>query len=661
MLGHVCSGAIPARQIDELVARSFCELECNDELDWDSFMQWLGTDGQQPTPGSPPREPSARGQDLVGDTAGCCAPTVEAPPPAAAAAEAVAATAAAEGGEARAVVSTEGPPVHAPAGGEATPSPMPPAHVDPARESGLYGGVGDPLRALSVQFFAGEFVRIAAALRPEIADDELTIRDIEPGLRAISGGRCPRDGREGCAYVDVAPDPDAGLARHMLSYTWGYRVLDIASVLRQYCASRGLHPASVRVWMCFACINQHRVQETEAVPFEEFQAEFGARVRSVDHVLAMMSPWQRPEYTDRVWCVYEFFTAMQAKKKLSILMPETQQASFRAAVEGDICLQSIVDALGGIRIQDASASVPGDKARILMSIDPGAHGGHGCGTLALEQVNHEVRRRLQSWFLDTAVGYLEAPSDSAEPPPVRRTVSAAQLLLRLPTSSTRSATRPDDRARRLLGRLLQGRPSEAGRSATLSAQERARVLLTLGESYLNVPLSRDRRDEARKHFSEALEIVKNESVDTQTHADALHGLGHSYAVEANLPLAEWHFLEAKQLLEEDAASANGFRHAELARNLASLYLEHSQHDNAVRCYLEAQHIFERLGRTQHPEYGSVLLGLALTMKKVGDVAAWGQYLQEAHAVFEATALFWHPDYTEVRKGLQEVARQRLPG
>jgi hypothetical protein len=43
---------------------------------------------------------------------------------------------------------------------------------------------------------------------------------------------CPRDGRVGAAYVDAVDDPYAGLATHMLSYTWGYEVCTVYTAWR---------------------------------------------------------------------------------------------------------------------------------------------------------------------------------------------------------------------------------------------------------------------------------------------------------------------------------------------------------------------------------------------------------------------------------------------
>merc|ERR1712232_557862 len=119
----------------------------------------------------------------------------------------------------------------------------------------------------------------------------------------------------------------------MLSYTWRYKILDITRALKTYCGIKNLPTRSVQVWMCFACINQHRVQKMrqrgDTVPFEQFQREFGDRVRKVDTILALMSPWDSPAYLGRVWCVFECSTAIREKKHMEILMPESQEEGYR--------------------------------------------------------------------------------------------------------------------------------------------------------------------------------------------------------------------------------------------------------------------------------------------------------------------------------------------
>ena len=109
--------------------------------------------------------------------------------------------------------------------------------------------------------------------------EHLCMYDIEPVIRhAGKDVICPRDGKLGAAYVDVAEDPHAGRATCMLSYTWGYEVHTISSALMTHCRRLRENPQQIRVWICAFCVNQWRVQEAVAqgakVPFEFFQAEF---------------------------------------------------------------------------------------------------------------------------------------------------------------------------------------------------------------------------------------------------------------------------------------------------------------------------------------------------------------------------------------------------
>ena len=107
---------------------------------------------------------------------------------------------------------------------------------------------------------------------------------------------CPIDGRRGAAYVHILQGNEhVGPASIMLSYTWGYTIGDIVDVLNNYCTTNKLNPKEVYVWICFLCVNQHRVIEKkrkgEVVSFEEFRSIFFKRVTNIGHILAMMAPW----------------------------------------------------------------------------------------------------------------------------------------------------------------------------------------------------------------------------------------------------------------------------------------------------------------------------------------------------------------------------------
>uniref|UniRef100_A0A7S3WWS5 Uncharacterized protein n=1 Tax=Strombidinopsis acuminata TaxID=141414 RepID=A0A7S3WWS5_9SPIT len=258
---------------------------------------------------------------------------------------------------------------------------------------GKKGARGDEYRALSVWFIVNKLMDDLGA------NDESKVYNVEPRIREKGAdAECPRDGKKGTAYVDVADDPYAGYASHMLSYTWGYQLKEIKDTLQRFCSENSLDMKEVRVWMCFACINQHRVKEAQAkgetVPFEEFQKIFGERVQKIGHILPMMSPWNAPFYITRVWCCFEIFTAINAgdKVQVTILLPPKQSENFSEAFDkgGE---EMVFQALRTINVEKSQASMPADLEQILKLIKDGP---------GFKKVNTEVVKHLRGWFMKQA-------------------------------------------------------------------------------------------------------------------------------------------------------------------------------------------------------------------------------------------------------------------
>jgi len=255
------------------------------------------------------------------------------------------------------------------------------------------GAPGDELRALSVWFVINKLMDDLGA------KDDSKVYNVEPRLREKGADTdCPRDGKKGAAYVDVAEDPYAGFATHMLSYTWGYYLKDIKDTLQRFCLDSSLDMKDVRVWMCFACVNQHRVKEAQAkgetVPFEAFKKIFGERVQKIGHILPMMSPWNAPFYITRVWCCFEIFTAINLGDdcKVTVLLPPGQSTEFSEAFDKG-AEKMVFQALKTIDVETAQASMPEDKEQILKIIKEGP---------GYKKVNTEVVKHLREWFMTQA-------------------------------------------------------------------------------------------------------------------------------------------------------------------------------------------------------------------------------------------------------------------
>eukprot|EP00927_Polykrikos_kofoidii_P053910 TRINITY_DN48430_c0_g1_i1.p1 TRINITY_DN48430_c0_g1~~TRINITY_DN48430_c0_g1_i1.p1 ORF type:complete len:561 (-),score=75.02 TRINITY_DN48430_c0_g1_i1:277-1959(-) len=233
---------------------------------------------------------------------------------------------------------------------------------------------------------------------------DATIYDIEPTVIRGKSARvtCPRDGRRGAAYVDVVPRGDSAPATHMLSYCWGYQVGDIVDALVAHCKRQSLDLRRVFVWICCLCINQHRVQEAKSasVRFDEFRKTFESRVVSIGHVLALLTPWENPAYTHRVWCVFEMYVATELEDhcKVEVIMPPRETIEFeKALVYGG--LDSVWKAMGTVHVEHAEASVPSDKQHIMELVDDGP------GTV---QLNAAVVSRLRDFFVMSSSAHVMA-------------------------------------------------------------------------------------------------------------------------------------------------------------------------------------------------------------------------------------------------------------
>merc|ERR1712232_674027 len=117
------------------------------------------------------------------------------------------------------------------------------------------------------------------------------------------------------------------------------------------------------IWMCALCVNQWRVREGKTITFQEFAEVFGSRVRNIGSVLAMMQPWDKPVNVSRVWCVYEFYTAIQYAPlcKMDVIMPPREQANFTKALSDEEEGMKLWKVLAAIDVSKAKATVEQDR------------------------------------------------------------------------------------------------------------------------------------------------------------------------------------------------------------------------------------------------------------------------------------------------------------
>lgn len=230
-----------------------------------------------------------------------------------------------------------------------------------------------------------------------------TIHDVASVIRAKGQHlTCPRDGHPGAAYVDSVGDANdcVGAATQMLSYTWGYEIRDILSALSRYCTKQKLNPRRTYVWACCVCVNQHRVSLGAPLPFDFFEEKFRERVKRIGHVLALMAPWSKPLYITRVWTCFELYTAVTSdgKVKLDIVMPPSESLDLARCIVQPNGLESVWQALKGLKVEHAEAFSSDDRDNILKLIQNGP---------GFALLNLTVSNKIRDWMVQTVSHHVE--------------------------------------------------------------------------------------------------------------------------------------------------------------------------------------------------------------------------------------------------------------
>ncbi|CAE8732047.1 unnamed protein product, partial [Polarella glacialis] len=475
------------------------------------------------------------------------------------------------------------------------------------------GEPGDPMRAPSIDFLAGEFLRDveAAGFSTESRVYEIEWRVIRSRGQCV---RCPRDGRKGCAYVDTLwGEAAVGQATHMLSYTWGYRVCDIAAGLESYCSLQGISSEETYIWICCLCINQHRVKEAQmrgdVVPFDAFAAEFGDRVRNVGCVLALMAPWQAPVFLGRVWCVFELHMAEEIGKPVAVVMPPQEARDFAEAIFTPDGLKKLWGALSGVRVEHAEASVPADRENILQLVKQGV----GAGKL-----NRAVVSKLQGWFTHAAESHVRQ-------------------------------------------RLEEDRSEETAGLAKIT------FLRGMGL----VQTQRGKLSEAWDSFSEARSLhgLEGDLFSTMEGADLLRHMGSVLRLRGDVAgalemcragdrsAALSHFDQAVQV-HAAIGSSETPDCAHLVQNIGVEQRQAGELEGARSSFLEARRLLGLTGTLETPQGANLLQNLGVVHKLLGDLKQAASSYEEAHGIFVSTGTLETGNGADLLENMGDLARRQ---
>lgn len=195
---------------------------------------------------------------------------------------------------------------------------------------------------------------------------------------------------DGILHAAAGAADNVGDATHMLSYSWTYAIGDIVDALVDFCDSNGLDPKRTYIWMDCFCVNQHpRKHDGPPRSGAGGLEAFETRVASIGHVLAMIAPWQNPDCLQRIWCLFELYTAIMKECHVTVVMPRREKEALLSDIIGKTGgVEALFDILGDTKIQHAQASCEMDRTAILdiVRASPGYYA-----------FNHAVSDILRIW------------------------------------------------------------------------------------------------------------------------------------------------------------------------------------------------------------------------------------------------------------------------
>ncbi|CAK9040939.1 unnamed protein product [Durusdinium trenchii] len=256
-----------------------------------------------------------------------------------------------------------------------------------------------------LEYLLKDFPRRA---KESTGQDDPTFRIIDESLARGPTGLgynrpCPRDGQLHCSMVDALRNEDAQKATVFLSWCWDYHLQMYVKTWEQWLQH---HPDAAEgfVWQCFFCNNQYRMQEV--VVDDSLGEIFQDRLLDIQQMVVMLDKFMQPQYLERVWCVFEMYTAAKhpGKVTVDIILPPDQAADIQKKVAcGD--LWEIQSQFQEVNVENAKASRPEDERKVkeIIKRDSGFHA-----------VNEKVRDTMMHWVLGQVRSVLLDPSGTAK-------------------------------------------------------------------------------------------------------------------------------------------------------------------------------------------------------------------------------------------------------
>ena len=161
-----------------------------------------------------------------------------------------------------------------------------------------------------------------------------------------------------------------GPANVFVSHAWMYMFLeDLIGAIEAWISQQPSCPdGGWRFWIDLFVVNQHLDPpqfpdaREEAENFKVFTDGFEGALVQIQRALIVLSPWNRPHWIFRIWCLFEFYVIMKFQIRYEFVLPRAQNSAFIKSLgeEGNRFLELVSE----LDMEKADASREYDKKQI---------------------------------------------------------------------------------------------------------------------------------------------------------------------------------------------------------------------------------------------------------------------------------------------------------
>jgi hypothetical protein len=187
--------------------------------------------------------------------------------------------------------------------------------------------------------------------------DDVCERLVKPATRPLNA-----------AYTEIFKSKDprfVGRANIFVSHAWLCKMTDLLSALRNWldCLPDEQRALPWFFWIDVLVCNQ---EVSGPKDFDWWRSTFKHSVETIGRTVVVMTPWKRPIYIQRAWCLFEFYTTLKCGIPYDVTMPAQDQTGFMEELKSS---KDVFSHIAQIDIRLAEAKFQTDKDNIMKCME----------------------------------------------------------------------------------------------------------------------------------------------------------------------------------------------------------------------------------------------------------------------------------------------------